>query len=347
MPSARSDGPVRMRALAAELPRALEEGFRTGREIAPPARDGSSSVVVVGMGGSGIAADLARGFVAAESPLAFAVNRSPDLPRSVDRRTHVVLVSYSGNTWETLQAYEAAGRAGAHRTVVTSGGELADRAAHDGVAVLPVPPGLPPRSTVGHQLGGLVGLLDPWFPESNEARVARVAERVGGQIASFARPRGPAAALAEKVGDRLPFVYAESSFLGLARRWKTQLEENAKRLAVFDEVPELFHNALVGWDATSRTDAARYAVLLLEWSGQAPLTGKSFRYLEALLRRRGARVLRVPLGAEDRLEALVAGISLGDYVSLFLADRRGVDPLPVEAIGRLKAALGGAGPRAR
>jgi glucose/mannose-6-phosphate isomerase len=342
-----SDGPARMRALAASLPRALEDGFRSGRELAPPARDGRSAVVAVGMGGSGIAADLARGFVVAESPVALSVCRSPELPRSVDAQTYVILVSYSGNTWETLQAYDAAGRAGALRTVVTSGGVLAERAVRDGVPILPVPPGLPPRATVGQQLGGLIGLLDPWFPESNEARVGRVGERVSDLIATYARARGPAAALAEKVGDRLPFVYAESAFLGLARRWKTQVEENAKRLAVFDEVPELFHNAIVGWDATRRTEASRYAVLLLEWAGEGALTRQSFRYLETLLRRRGARVLKVPLSAEDRLEALVGGISLGDYVSLFLADRRHVDPLPVEAITRLKAALGSPGPRPR
>jgi glucose/mannose-6-phosphate isomerase len=220
------------------------------------------------------------------------------------------------------------------------GGALAEPATEDGVAVLPIPPGLPPRSTVGQQLGGVLGLLDPWFPESNESRVARAAERVSEEIGAYSRPRGPAAQLAEKLGSRLPFVYAESAFFGLARRWKTQVEENAKRLAVFDEVPELFHNSIVGWDATSRVEAARCGVFLLEWSGEGPLTRKSFRYLEALLRRRGAVVLRVPLAAEDRLEALVSGISLGDYVSLFLADRRRVDPLPVEAIVRLKAALG-------
>jgi glucose/mannose-6-phosphate isomerase len=336
-----------MRALAAGLPRALEDGFRAGRELAPPAREDRSSVVAVGMGGSAIAADLARGLVSAESPVGYSVWRSPNLPRSVDRRTHVILVSYSGNTWETLQAYDAAARAGAYRTVITSGGTLAERATEDGVAVLTVPPGLPPRATVGQQLGGLIGLLDPWFPESNEGRIARVAERVSALAAAYARPRGPAALLAEKVGDRLPFIYAESGFFALARRWKTQIEENAKRLAVFDEVPELFHNAIVGWDATARAVAAKYAVLLLEWSGEAPLTRQSFRYLETLLQRKGARVLRVPLAAEDRLEALFAGICLGDYVSLCLADLRGVDPLPVDAIVRFKAALAAPGRRSR
>lgn len=338
MRGAEGDGPIRMRALAANLPTALREGFESGRELAPPAT-GSPAVVAVGMGGSGIAADLARGVVESECPVLLSVVRSSELPRGVDRRSHVILVSYSGDTWETLAAYDAAGRAGAHRTVVSSGGQLAERAAEDGVPILPVPSGMPPRSAVGHLLGGLLGLLDPWFPESNEARVVRVADRVRAQVGSYLRARGPAAVLAKKVGERLPFVYAESSFVGLARRWKTEIEENAKRLAVFDEVPELLHNAIVGWDAVSRLEASRYAVLLLEWPGESPATRTSLRYFERLVARRGARVTRVPLAADDRLEALVGGIALGDHMSISLAELRGVDPYPFDAITRLKAAL--------
>jgi len=339
-----TDGPRRMRALAASLPSGLLAGFRSGREIAPPAESRPATVYAVGMGGSGIAGELARGLVESETPLTLAVVRSPDLPHGLDHRSRVLLLSYSGNTWETLRAYDAAGRAGAVRCVVTAGGELGERAARDGVPLLPVPAGMPPRSAVGHLLGGILGLLDPWFPESNEARMARVADHLGPLTGAYARPRGPAAQIAQKIGERIPFVYAESAFLALARRWKTQFEENAKRLAVFDEVPELFHNALVGWDATPRAEASRTAILLLEWAGEGPMTRKSLRYLEKLAAARGAAVVRVPLTAEDQLEALAAGISLGDYTSLFLAERRKVDPYPVHAITRLKATLGGSAP---
>jgi len=335
-----------MRALAANLPTALREGFATGLELAPAKLD-ARQIVAVGMGGSGIAADLARGIVDSETPALFSVVRTPELPRGLDRRAHVILVSYSGNTWETLRAFDVCGRLGAHRTVVTSGGQLADRAAEQGVPVLTVPPGLPPRAAVGNLLGGVLGILDPWFPESNEDRITRVADRVHDLIGLLARARGPAAAVATQVGDRLPFVYAEGSFLALARRWKTQIEENAKRLAVFDEVPELFHNAIVGWDAIPRSEAARCAAILLEWSEEPALIRTSLRYLEHLLLRKGARVVRVPLDAEDRLEALVRGIAFGDHVSLFLADRRKVDPLPVDAITRLKSAIGGSAPAPR
>ncbi len=333
-----ADGPARMRALAANLPTALREGFAAGVDLAPAAR-GALPIVAVGMGGSSIAADLARGVIDAETSAMLAVVRSPELPRALDERSHVILVSYSGDTWETLRAFEAAGKVGARRTVVTSGGQLAERAAEEGVPALVVPSGQPPRAAVGHLLGGVLGLLDPWFPESNEARVARISERLRSRIGVLARSRGPAASIAARIGSRLPYLYAESSFASLARRWKTQVEENAKRLAVFDELPELFHNAIVGWDATRGAEARGYAVVQLEWAGASPETRRRHAYLDRLVRARGAASVRVPLESEDRLEALVGGIALGDHVSLFLADRRRVDPLPVDAIGRMKSEL--------
>lgn len=329
-----------MRALAASLPDALVSGYHAGREVTRPLPGAELRVVAVGMGGSGIAADLARGVVDAESRASLSVIRSPDLPRSVDRRTEVILVSYSGNTWETLAAYDAAGRVGARRTVVTSGGTLLERAEADGVPALTVPPGLPPRSAVGHLLGGVLGLLDSAFPESLENRVKRTADATRARNAQYAKPRGPAATIARTIGTRLPFIYAESSFVPLARRWKTQVEENAKRLAVFDEVPELFHNAIVGWDALPKADSGRSIALLLEWGGESPPVRESFRYLERLLRTKRVPSALAALPSDDRLEALVSGIALGDHVSLFLADREGVDPYPVVAIGRLKRAIG-------
>ena len=322
------------------MPASFREGFRAGVTIAPPATDHAGPVFVVGMGGSAISAELARGLLEAETALSLAVVRSPDLPHAVADASRVVLVSYSGNTWETLRAYDAAGRARASRVVVTSGGALADRAEDDGVPILPLPPAIPPRAAVGQLLGGLLGLLDPWFPESNESRVGRVADRVAAQVPGFARARGPAAAIASRIGRRVPIVYAESSFGGLARRWKTQIEENAKRLALFDEIPELFHNAIVAWDAISRAEARRFALVLLEWAGELAPTRRGIRHFARTVRERGVDVGVVPLGSEDRLEATIAAVSLGDHVSLFLADRRGVDPYRFDAIGRLKAAVG-------
>jgi glucose/mannose-6-phosphate isomerase len=334
-------GPLQMRSWAAALPSQIREGFRAGREIAPPATGRSATVFAVGVGGSAISGDLARGVVESETSVALELVRTSEIPRAVERRSRIILASYSGNTWETLRAYDQAGRAGAARVVVTSGGSLAERAERDGVPILSLPPGLPPRCAVGFVFGGMLGLLDPWFPESNEERVGRIVDAVSSLLPRYARPSGPAAGIAKRIGSRLPAFYAEHSFSGLARRWKTQVEENAKRLAICDEFPELLHNAIVGWDAMGAAEAARFAVVVFGWAGTLPLVRRSSAYLERLLTQRGVAVIPVPLTADDRLEALVNGIVLGDQVSLFLAEQRRVDPYPIDAITRLKSALAG------
>ncbi|MCI4360946.1 MAG: hypothetical protein L3J91_04520 [Thermoplasmata archaeon] len=226
-------GLVQMRSLATQVPEHLTIGFHEARELAVPVPRQARSALVVGMGGSAIAADLARGVTDAELEIHLEVGRGPLLPRGVDRSTLTVFASYSGNTWETLAAYDEAARRGSFRLVVTSGGELARRADRDGVPSLQLPPGLPPRAAVGYQLGGLLGLLDPFFPESNEARVKRAATRVAATQSGLVSRRGLPSRLAAAIGRRTPEIYADVSFAGLARRWKTQIEENAKRLAHF------------------------------------------------------------------------------------------------------------------
>jgi glucose/mannose-6-phosphate isomerase len=328
-----------MRTLATQVPEHLAAGFATAVELAAPIPRQVRSAVVVGMGGSAIAADLARGVTDPELEISLEVGRGPSLPRSIDKSSLTIFTSYSGNTWETLSAYDEAGRRGSVRVAISSGGELARRAESDGVPYLQLPPGLPPRAAVGYLLGGLFGVLDPFFAESNESRIRRAADRVGAMQASLSSPKGLPARLAQSVGKRTPQIYADVSIASLARRWKTQIEENSKRLAHFDLFPELLHNAIVGWDAQDAAGARRWAVLLIDWPGQNPAIAPAVTYLERLLKRRGVVVARAHLGAEDRIEALVTGVSIGDHLSLYLAEAAGVDPYPVEAIALMKRSL--------
>lgn len=329
-----------MRGLATQVPEHLLSAFANARSLGAPISRDTAAAVVIGMGGSAIAADLTRTVTDAELELRLEVVRGPSLPRSVDRKTLVILTSYSGNTWETLAAYDEAGRRGATRLVLSSGGELARRADRDRVPYLPLPPGLPPRAAVGHSLGGLLGLLDPFFPESNEERLRRAARAVTDLQSSYLGPKGAPARLATAIGARTPEIYADVSLAALARRWKTQVEENAKRLAHWDLFPELLHNAIVGWDAVGTREAGRWAVVLLDWSGQNPAIAPAVAYFERLLKRRRVPAVRAPLMAEDRIEALLTGVSFGDHLSLHLAERAKVDPYPVEAIARMKESLG-------
>src|SRR5580693_7461744 len=161
---------ARMRGLAVDLPNQLESGFRSARELGGGPRT-ARQAVVVGMGGSAIAADLVRSITDPETELPLGVTRGPTLPRSVGPETWAVFASYSGQTWETLSAYDEARRRGASLWTIGPGGELARRAERDGVPHLLLPPGLPPRAALGYMFGGLLGALDPFFPESNERRM--------------------------------------------------------------------------------------------------------------------------------------------------------------------------------
>jgi glucose/mannose-6-phosphate isomerase len=328
-----------MRGFARGLPEHLREGFSAAAALDRPIPPDTRRAVVSGMGGSAISGDLAAALTDPETELSLTVVRGPELPRPVDGSSVVLLISYSGNTWEALEAYREAGRRGARRVTLGSGGRLREAAERDGVPHLSVPPGLPPRAAVGYLLGGLLGVLDPVFPESNEERFRAAVERLESRMSALGSPSGGPGRLAAAVGRRVPFVYADGALVGLARRWKTQVEENAKRIACFDQAPELFHNAIVAWDALRASEADRYAVVFLDWVAQRPEISARFRYLSALLRRTGVPSHRVPLDERDRLAAVLLGVAWGDAFSLALAERSRVDPYPFDAIERMKTEL--------
>jgi glucose/mannose-6-phosphate isomerase len=334
-----SEGLRKMWEYAAALPEQLRVGFRAGKAVASQV-DRAAAVVVAGMGGSAISADLLAPILESETDVPLRAVRGPELPRWAGAGSLAALVSYSGDTWETLAAYDEAGRRGMARVAVSAGGALKERATRDRVPFVAVPPGPPPRAAVGYLLGALLGATDGFFATSNEPRLARCAERLEARRPRLAARSGGAARLAAAIGSRVPAIYATALFAGLARRWMTQVEENAKRLADFQVAPELFHNAIVGWDAISPVEARRRAILFLRCAPESGGAAERFAYLGRLVRRKGVLARDVPIEGDDLLDTLLTGVAWGDAVSLFLAEAAGVDPLPIEAIARMKRTLG-------
>ena len=327
-----------MRAFATDLPRQFCQGFSDGTDLARECQGmPDRATYVVGMGGAGAAGEFVRALVRRESPVPYDCLHTPELPAAVGPRARVILLSYSGNTWEVLRAGEEARRRGARQIVVTSGGELRSRAEAQGDPLLLLPPDLPPRSAIGFTFGGLLGFMDGGFPESLERRVASARSALETFRTQADGSRGLADRIVRKLGSRLPIIYSEPALGAVSRRWATSLEENAKRLAAVDALPEALHNALVGWGGVRSTTARGLAGVLLDWAGSLPELRNAGEYLGRALERVGATALRVQLPAEDLLEALLQGILLGDLVSLALAQAAGTDPLPVEAIGRYRA----------
>lgn len=341
MATVRTAGSAQMREWTRAFPSQLRSGFAAGRALEFRWPRGIDRSVVVGMGGSAIGADLLRTFTDAETDLLVQPVREPTLPRWVGPSALAVAVSYSGETWETLSAFDEAGRRGAPRVAVSSGGRLMYQARSEGVPHLTVPAGLQPRAAVGSLLGGLLGLFDPAFPASNRDRLDRASKSLVASADELEGADAPPARLAARIRGRLPWIVSSEELAPVARRWVTQLEENAKRLALWDVLPEGLHNMLVGWDAISRRESARYFVIRLQGGGEDQAMRARFDYLSALLARRKVPVATVRFEAADRIERTLSAVQWGDYLSLALAELDGVDPLPVTAIQRMKDRLEG------
>jgi glucose/mannose-6-phosphate isomerase len=339
MPSPRSPGAAQLTEWTRAFPAQLRSGFASARDLEFRWPRGIDRSVVFGMGGSAIGADLLRSLTDAETDLLLRPVREPTLPRWVGPSTLAVAVSYSGDTWETLSAFDEAGRRGAPRLAVSSGGKLQEQARLEGVPHLSVPAGLAPRAALGYTLGGLLGLFDPAFPASNRDRLDRATKVLVARAEELAAKDGVPSRLAARIGARLPWICCSRELAAVARRWTTQLEENSKRLAHWDVLPESMHNALVAWDALSSYEASRYFVIRLEGAGDDAAVHDRFDYLAALVARKKVPVASVRFDAGDRLERILSAVQWGDHLSLALAKRAGVDPLPVVVIQRMKRQL--------
>jgi glucose/mannose-6-phosphate isomerase len=147
-----------------------------------------------------------------------------------------------------------------------------------------------------------------------------------------------AAALAERLEGSIPVVYGADLTVPVARRWKTQINENAKLPAFCAELPEADHNEIAGWDGAAAT--GRMSAILLEDRDQHPRVRRRFELTAKLIEPQAASVSIVETAGDSRTERLLWSVMLGDLVSLQLAARRGVDPTPVVTMDRLKEELG-------
>jgi len=296
----------------------------------------SAGLLVCGMGGSAIGGDLAAAALGERLSGPLLSVRGYGLPSWTGEDWMVLCSSYSGETEETLACFAAAGALGARRVVAGTGGALAGGARAAGDPVIGLPGLLPaPRTAVAYMLVCAAGV----------AAAAGIAPPIAAEIeaaAGFLEAgrddlRHRAAEVAAAIGDRVPVVYGAGPSAAAARRWKTQINENAKLPAFASELPEANHNEICAWEAPA---AARLAAVLLEDRDQHPREQLRFELTAAEVERDGATAVRIEAAGETRTERLLWTVMLGDLVSLELAASHGVEPLPIEAIDRLKAALG-------
>jgi len=296
----------------------------------------AAGLIVCGMGGSAIGGDLAAAALGNRLTRPLITVRGYELPSWVTPEWTVLCSSYSGNTEETLACFAAAEALGARRVVASTGGALVEGARDAGVPVIGLPGLLPaPRTAVAYML----------ICAAEVAALAGIAPRVQTEIdaaAAFLTEqsndlRSRAAEITERLLGSIPVVIGADLTGPVARRWKTQINENTKIPAFYSALPEANHNEICGWDGDA------FSAVLLEDVDQHPRERRRFELTGAAIAGTGATVVRSEAEGETRIARLLWATMLGDLVSLDLAEARGVDPLPVEAIEGFKAALAGGG----
>jgi glucose/mannose-6-phosphate isomerase len=337
------------RRVLAEFPQQCVRA-RALRAEPPPGSARPRVVVMAGMGGSAASGALLAACATETVEIPILVHRDYGLPAAAGRDALVIASSYSGETAEVLSAVDAALTRRVPVVAITSGGALAALATSAHLPRVILPDGLMPRMALGFLVFPALGVLAACgVPAVAEHEVDEALEVVAAQAADLVpetvTEKNDAKRLALAIGQRLPAVYGGPLTGTAAYRWKTDLEENAKVLAVAGVVPEMNHNEIEIWGG--RAARGLHAVLLRE-DGEPAEIARRFTLLRELLDPAAGGVSEAWARGRGRLARLLSLVQLGQWVSYYVAMLHETDPWPVPMLTELKRRLGpGADDRGR
>jgi glucose/mannose-6-phosphate isomerase len=302
-----------------------------------------TAIVFAGMGGSALAALLAKVWLKDILKIPFEVIRNYDLPAYVDPNTLVIADSYSGNTEETLSSLAQAEKIGAQLGVITSGGKLLDIAADKTIARVQLPGHVQPRMTVIYNLKALLALLENFgvLKPGKQTEITGLAGWLESESANWGADiptdRNYAKQLAEEAVGKTPIFYGGALSAPLAYKWKISWNESAKNVAFCNEYPEFNHNEFIGW--TSHPVEKPFAIFDLVSNLEHPQILKRFELSDRLLSGKRPKATVVQLAGDTVIAQLLWGTILADFVSIYVGILNGVDPTPVDLVEKLKHEL--------
>ncbi len=336
--------PQGMLEAIAELPEQCRQAWTAARSLELPADYSQiDRIVVLGMGGSAIAGDMLRAVLQRQSAIPVFNVRQYELPSYVDERSLVIASSFSGNTEETLSAFDQALTGPAKKFAVTGGGRLLTTARAHGLPVFTYEYQGQPRAALGWSLMPLLAIVHrlrllPDLERDVEEALAVMADLRGRIGAEVPATDNPAKQTALRLHGRLPVIYGAAPLTAAARRWKTQLNENSKVWSFYEVLPEANHNAILGY-ALPPAIAAGTTAVFLQSNLMHPRVRLRYGFTRRALEEAGVETLVLDARGVGALAHILSTVLLGDYVSYYLALLNGVDPVPTRAIDDLKAWL--------
>ncbi len=300
-------------------------------------------MVIAGLGGSAIGADLLAAYIAPVCQLPVVVHRDYGLPAwAQGPQTLVIASSHSGNTEETLDSFDAAVSAGCRILVVCTGGELERRARAHNVPVWKFTHAGQPRAAVGFSFGLLLAAFTRMglVPDQEKTLLEAAADMRSQQEtlrADVPVSQNPAKRMAAQLEGRWVNVYGSGMLAPVARRWKTQINEIAKAGAGFEALPEADHNALAG--LKNPPVLAQTMTLFLRAHSDHPRNQLRLDLTRQGFMLAGLNTEIYQANGESPLAHIWTALHFGDYLSYYLAMLYEVDPTPVEALQGFKAAM--------
>ena len=328
------------------LPNQLENAFQQGLNLDLPAWHGIQRIIIAGMGGSAIGADLLAAYAAPLSPVPILVQRGYSLPTwARGEETLAVISSHSGNTEETLAAYAQARQNECRILALCTGGKLADFAKADGVPLWTFEHHGQPRAAVGFSFGLLLALLtrlDLLSDPTADLAEAISAMRRQQEDLEVHIPvvRNPAKREAGQLMGRLVTVFGAEVLEPVARRWKTQINELAKAWAQFETLPEANHNSLAGLMQPEGGLPANIA-LFLRAASYHPRNLLRTDLTKQAYMLEGLNTDFMNAQGDSPLAQQWTALHMGDYIAYYLAILYEIDPTPIEALQGFKQELAG------
>lgn len=315
--------------------------FKAESAMIEPAE--ARSLVVCGMGGSAIGADLAVAAIGDRLHKPVTVVRGYDLPSWVGSEDAILVSSYSGSTEETLSCYEQARSLGAKIYVTSSGGPASEIAQQSGHPVIALPGIFQPRAAVAYGVTAVteIAIATGAAPSALRKELAEAAVPLR-ELADMWSPSAADDALPKRLArqafGRVASVYGAGLTAPVATRWRSQINENAKAPATEHVLPESNHNEICAWE--SAREVVEQTAWFLRDSDQHDRIKRRIELTAETASAHGARAEIVDTVGDSRFDRLFSSILLGDLMSLYLAVLRGVDPSPVPVIENLKDSLG-------
>lgn len=321
-----------------DFPLQLSEALDIGRKI-PSIKSAHKirNILICGMGGSGIGGALVREYVAGRLKVPLEVNNDYDLPDYAGKHTLIISSSYSGDTEETLSAMKSAMKRKCSIVCISSGGKMAAIAQEKNIPLVKIPGGMPPRTCLGYSfIAELAVLWKAGFIKDNF--ISEVESSIALIRSKRSSIQKKAKALAGEIYRTIPAIYISVGMKSMAMRWKQQMNENAKMLAHANAIPELNHNELVGYHDKYKN----VSVIFLRHRSDAAPIQKRFELTEAVIAKKAAFSQTIFSEGDSYMEKLIYFLHFGDWLTLYMAELRNVDPIKIDVLDKLKKDLKGA-----